>query len=139
MTLIFAIAAGLGVVATVEDLRRRTLPNWLTVGGLALCLGCSAAGGWHGFFRALAGATAGFAIFLPVHWLRGMGGGDVKLMAAFGALLGPSGALEAAVIAAIFGGAITAAVLMGKPRTAAIPYAPAIVLGSWFALLGGGS
>ena len=68
-----------------------------------------------------------------------MGGGDVKLMAAYGALLGPSGILLAALFAALFGGLCAAGTLLWKPRTAAIPYAPAIVLGAWVSLLGGGS
>ena len=68
-----------------------------------------------------------------------MGGGDVKLMAAFGTLLGPAGILLAALLGCIFGGIYAAAVLLCNPRTHAIPYAPAIVLGAWFSLLGGGS
>jgi prepilin peptidase CpaA len=123
----------------VEDLRRRTLPNWLTVTGLAAGLGLAALHGWHGLWLAAAGAAIGFAVLLPLFWMRGMGGGDVKLMAAFGALLGPSAVLPAAALAAIFGALLAAAVLVARPRAAAIPYAPAIVLGAWMILLGGGA
>ncbi len=44
-----------------------------------------------GALYALAGAAAGFAVFLIFYLLGGMGGGDVKLMAGFGALLGAGG------------------------------------------------
>ena len=37
---------------------------------------------------ALGGTVVGFAVFLIFYLLGGMGGGDVKLMAGFGALLG---------------------------------------------------
>jgi len=134
-----AVAAVLGLVAVEEDLRRRAVPNWLTAAGAAGGLVCSAAGGRHSFIMAAAGAAVGFLILLPFHWLRAMGGGDVKLMAAFGALLGPSGILLAAVFAAAFGGIAAAGALACKPRSRAIPYAPAIVLGAWVSLLGGGS
>ena len=68
-----------------------------------------------------------------------MGGGDVKLMAAYGALLGPSGILLAAVFTAVFGGLSAAGASLCNRRVPAVPYAPAIVLGAWISLLGGGS
>jgi prepilin peptidase CpaA len=138
MTAVVLLAIGLGVAAVVEDLRRRRVPNWLTAAGLAGGLGCAAWGGWHGLGTAVAGTLVGFLILLPFHWCGAMGGGDVKLMAVYGALLGPSGILLAAVFAAVFGGLSAAGTLLLKPRTAAIPYAPAIVLGAWISLLGGG-
>ena len=139
MTAVAATAAGLGLIAVAEDLRCRRVPNWLTAAGVAGGLACAAWAGWHGLGMAAAGAVAGFLILLPFHCCGAMGGGDVKLMAAYGALLGPSGILLAAVFAAVFGGLGAAAALIWKPRTAAIPYAPAIVLGAWLSLLGGGS
>jgi prepilin peptidase CpaA len=80
----------------------------------------------------------GFAIFLVFYLAGGMGGGDIKLMAAFGALLGPAGILLGALLAAPVGGAMAAAGVMWKGRTRSIPYAPAITLGAWLALLGRG-
>jgi prepilin peptidase CpaA len=134
----WAVAALLGLIAAEEDLRRRSVPNWLTAAGAAGGLVCAAGSGWHGLEMAAAGVVAGFLILLPFHWLRAMGGGDVKLLAAFGALLGPSGILLAAVFAAVFGGITAAGALAWRPGSRAIPYAPAIVLGAWVSLLGGG-
>ena len=129
------IAIGLGLAAVVEDLARRRVPNWLTAGGVAAGLACAAWGGWHGLGMAAAGALVGFLILLPFHWCGAMGGGDVKLMAAYGALLGPSGIL----LAAVFGGLSAAGASLCNRRAPTIPYAPAIVLGAWISLLGGGS
>jgi prepilin peptidase CpaA len=46
-------------------------------------------GGAGGLADGLLGCLLGFAVLLPFCVLGGMGGGDVKLLAAFGAWLGP--------------------------------------------------
>jgi prepilin peptidase CpaA len=137
MTASAAVAIGLGVFAVAEDLRRRQVPNWVTAVGAAAGLACAAQRGWHGLGIAAAGMVVGFLLLAPLHWRGGMGGGDVKLMAAFGVLLGPAGILVAAVLGAIFGALWAAGALWWNPRAATIPYAPAIVLGAWICLLGG--
>ena len=136
MTLALAIV--LGAAAVVEDVRRRRLPNWLTAGGVAAGMACAAWGGWRSLGMAAAGAAVGFLLLLPFHLLGAMGGGDVKLMAAYGAVFGPAGILIAGVFAAVFGGLSAAGALLWNRRARAIPYAPAIVLGACLSLLGGG-
>jgi prepilin peptidase CpaA len=127
----------LGCAAVASDLRRGTIPNWLTAGGVTAGLACGLASeGARGLGWAAAGAVAGFALFFAMHALGGMGGGDVKLMAAFGALLGPSGILMCALLAAVAGGLLAAASAIVSPGRPSIPYGPAIVLGAWLALLG---
>src|SRR4051794_3661577 len=135
MTLVWWLAAVLGVAASIADLRSRTIPNWLTLAGGIAGIVCAASMGWHSFGMALAGAAVGFLVMLPLNLCGAMGGGDVKLMAAFGTLLGPAGILAAAVFGAI-AGAIWAfgAALRG---VRAIPYAPAIAAGVWVSLVGG--
>ena len=132
------MAIALGCSAVVEDLRRGAIPNWVNlsaiVGGLVYH---SIHQGWRGLAIACGGAVLGFAIFLAVYCLGGMGGGDVKLMAAFGALLGPVGILTAAVLTSVIGALMAAASLALRRRRKAIPYGPAIVLGAWLALLAG--
>jgi prepilin peptidase CpaA len=97
----------------------------------------------------LAGSAAGFGVFLIFYLLGGMGGGDVKLMAGFGALLGPSGVLWAALLIAGLGGIMALGVIAwrrirriagGKnlengEEKESIPYAPAIALGVWLSLV----
>jgi prepilin peptidase CpaA len=137
MTVNDAAAVALGCAAVVGDLRHRTIPNWLSGAGVAAGLICGVwSGGARGGCMAVAGAAVGFAAFLLWHWLGGLGGGDVKLMAAFGALLGPSDIATAAVLAAIAGALLALAATLWKPRMATIPYAPAIVAGVWLVLLG---
>lgn len=128
----------LGAIAVFEDLRRRQIPNWLTGAGVMAGLLCGAAkSGWVGLGMAAGGAAAGFLLFLIFYLMGGMGAGDIKLLSAFGALLGPSGTIIAGLLAAVAGAVFAGAILLLKPRTRAIPYAPAIVVGAWLAMLGG--
>jgi prepilin peptidase CpaA len=145
--------AGLGgIAATVEDLARRRVSNWTSIAVLLGGVGCQMARqGWIGLPLALAGATCGFLVFLIFYVLGGMGAGDIKLMAGFGALLGYSKSFEAALWTAGVGGLIAIAVLAYQAlkglwkRTSSseskdvpsdsIPYAPAITLGVWLAMV----
>jgi prepilin peptidase CpaA len=139
MNMLLLIAIALGSLAAFDDLRRNAVSNWITaVAWLAGLLYHGIHQGWTGLGLAAAGSLLGFAVFLVFYWLGAMGGGDVKLMAAFGALLGPSGILLAALLAAPIGALIAALFLAWNWRRRSIPYAPAIVLGAWLALLGRG-
>jgi prepilin peptidase CpaA len=66
-----------------------------------------------------AGLIVGLLMFLPVFWLGGMGGGDVKLLSALGAWIGPGPALWMAAFTALAGGplAVLVAVWHGYART----------------------
>lgn len=148
MSLQVGLALFIGTVAVVEDLRFRTISNWTTMGAMAAGLGYHAAtGGWAGLGSSLIGLMVGFCAFLVFYLLGGMGGGDVKLMAGFGAILGGAVASgQAAIFAAGVGGILALAVLgfrwlravaqrqklSGSPF---IPYAPAITAGAWLTLL----
>jgi Flp pilus assembly protein protease CpaA len=128
------------LIAVAGDLRRRRIPNPLCV--CLFAVGVSTAlweFGFRGLESSLLGAVAGFCAFLIFYLAGGMGGGDLKLMAAYGAVLGTRGILLAALIAAAAGallalGYIGAATLR-KHRVASIPYAPAIVFGALAVLL----
>lgn len=143
------IAVLVGIAAVIDDLARRQISNWISVAALAGGLGWQAGQfGWMGLAYGAAGAAAGFAVFLLFYLLGGMGGGDVKLMAGYGALLGTGRLLEAALWTAGLGGVLALAVLtvrwarrkVAPPAVAgadaeSIPYAPAIALGAWLALV----
>lgn len=146
------LALFIGLAATIEDIARRQISNWIPVtaflGGLTLQV---AEHGWHGGLTSLLGAVAGFGAFFLFYWLGGMGGGDIKLMAGFGALLGWGQLREAVLWTAGCGGILAVAYLLanevrrawrkwrGQPgapeRIETIPYAPAITLGAWLALV----
>jgi prepilin peptidase CpaA len=93
--------------ACVTDVRSRRIPNALTFGAAATALLFhTVVGGPEAGLRSAAGWLVGCALFLPFFLLRGMGGGDVKLLAALGAWLGPSSALPLAVYTSIAGGVL---------------------------------
>jgi prepilin peptidase CpaA len=60
----------------------------------------------------------GFAVLFPFYLRRGMGAGDVKLMAAAGAYLDPSGALLAAAIALLAGVFLAVAIVTRRQAEA---------------------
>jgi prepilin peptidase CpaA len=72
------------------DLKRHRIPNVLTFSGLALGLLIqTTVFGLEGAVEAMFGMCIGLAVFTPFYLLGGMGAGDVKLMGALGAFLGP--------------------------------------------------
>jgi prepilin peptidase CpaA len=100
-----AVLVALG--GCVTDLRTRRVPNMLTLGAAAGALGFHLlVGGWAGLGWAAAGWLTGLALFLPFFALGGIGGGDVKLLAALGAWLGPGATVWLAIYAALAGGVL---------------------------------
>ena len=61
-------------------------------------------------------AGLGLALLLPFYVMRGVGAGDVKLLAALGALLGPQSLLLVALYAALIGGLLSLFVLARRGR-----------------------
>ena len=140
------LAAVLGFAASTTDLRNRTVPNWLTYSGvLSGLLWYGATEGLRGAGFSLAGAAVGFASLAVFFLMGGMGGGDVKLLAAFGALIGPGLIFQALLWIALLGGLGAAGSVLwhawrnrmrrsGTAQGDFIPYAPAIVGGVWLTL-----
>ena len=87
---VLIVLAPLLIGAAVYDVRYRKIPNWLTLGGVLLGFAINFAIGppEGGGVFALQGFAAGFGIYMVLYILRAMGAGDVKLMAAVGALVG---------------------------------------------------
>jgi len=114
---ITAAALLLAALACSTDLRSRRIPNALVLSGLiaGLVLNSHVAG-LAGVGASLAGAGLGLAMFLPFLLLGGMGGGDVKLMAALGSLVGPAGVVRLALATAILGGVLALARVLWEGR-----------------------
>ena len=76
------------LVCAVCDLRSYRIPNKLTFGGMLLGLGLAASTGSLPLAKAaLAGLVIGFVALLPASAVGAIGLGDVKLLAAVGALV----------------------------------------------------
>lgn len=100
-------------IAAATDLAARRIPNLLTFGAAAVgLLFHTVEGGLTGFGWAAAGWLVGAAVFFPFFALGGMGAGDVKLVAALGAWLGPLGAVQVAIAAALAGGLVAIVVML---------------------------
>lgn len=132
------------------DLRWRIVPNRLVL-PLALVLLATASASALieaqplRIVGALLGAAAMFAVYLAPALLtrRAMGMGDVKLALALGTVLGASGwqTWFLGVLAGFIAGAVAGLVLLLARRAtlrSRIPYAPAMLLGAWLALLAQG-
>lgn len=99
--------------ATWIDLNHHRIPNVLSLGGIILGVALHGwTSGFPGIITGLGGAAVGIAIFLPFHLAHGMGAGDVKLMAAAGAFLGPLNALLATGLSLAAGGTMAIIILL---------------------------
>ena len=117
----YAAALAIGFVACITDLRSRRIPNALTfsAAGAGLAFHVLAPGG-EGATTAVLGLLVGVAIFFVPCALGGLGAGDVKLLGALGAWLGPTGIFWAALYTGVAGGvlAIVVALASGYMRRA---------------------
>ncbi|MGE0814446.1 MAG: prepilin peptidase [Vicinamibacterales bacterium] len=106
-----AVLVAAGACAT--DLARARIPNSLTVPGIVVgVLAQTVLPGGHGVVASLLGGLAGLGVFFPFFALGGMGGGDVKLMAALGTWMGAPAILFVALYAALAGGVIAVGVAL---------------------------
>ncbi|MCR4401987.1 MAG: prepilin peptidase [Firmicutes bacterium] len=109
---LLVVAAG-----TWCDCRDRRIPNRLVTAGIAagLALGLFT-GGVHGLVESALGLLTGAAILFVPFALGWVGAGDVKLLAAIGAILGPRGVAYSILYGAVAGGVMSAIVLVRRRR-----------------------
>ena len=115
--LVIMLVVAAGSVAAVIDINTRRVPNGLT-GGVALAgvLLAATGVGRISLAAALVGGLLGLMVMLPGHLFGATGGGDVKLLAAFGTLLGPWDTIAAFFDTAIVGGLLAIGVAMQRGR-----------------------
>ena len=106
------------LAAAVFDVLYRRIPNWLTVGGVVLGIAMNAVIGppLAGIGFALAGLGVAFGIYVLLYALRAMGAGDVKLMAAVGALVGWERWFGIFFITALIGGTMALILVVARGR-----------------------
>jgi prepilin peptidase CpaA len=121
-----------GVAACVWDLRTQRIPNVLTLSAAVAAIAFHAATtGWSGAGFSVSGWLVGTLLFFPFFAVRGMGAGDVKLLAAFGAWLGPSDVLYVAIATAIIGALFALALIIARHRTQKTITHMSAMLSSW--------
>jgi prepilin peptidase CpaA len=110
-----ALVALFMAACAVVDFRTKKIPNWLTVPAAILGLAYSVAAPLGiGPLWSLTGLFVGFSLLL-MPWLLGGGGmGDVKMLAALGAWMGPLGVLTAFGLGAVIAAAGMILVLTGS-------------------------
>ncbi len=134
------------VALTFIDIDKMLLPDQITLPLLWLVLAASAAGIGIAPQQAIIGAACGYLSLWSVYWgfklltgKEGMGYGDFKLMAIFGALLGwqqlPLIILLSSVVGAVIGSVMLA--VQKKGQNTAIPFGPYIAAAGWIAMLWG--
>ena len=159
MPLVFIFLPILFAFACYGEIRSRRIPNWLTLSGMALGLGSGLIEGeLPGLWNSCLGLMIGGGIFLPFCLLGVVGGGDMKLMAATGAIVGYPLVLRVMTDICIAGGLLAVAImawngmlltgmansfriLFGMPRRPTglkkppmVPYGIAIALGTLYSL-----
>jgi prepilin peptidase CpaA len=115
MIQMLVLATGL-TAAVVTDVRTRRIPNWLTGSIAAAGFGLAAGGGHVTIAQALIGMLIGLALMLPGHVIGATGAGDVKLMAAIGAVVGVAAIVRIFLFTAIAGGVLAIAVALYRRR-----------------------
>jgi len=114
-------ALAVSLVACVTDVRSRRIPNVLTFGaaGAAILFQLFTAGP-QAALLSVAGWLVGVLLFAPVFALGGLGAGDLKLLGAIGAWLGPLKALYVVLLTGVAGGVMALVVMVarGYSRTA---------------------
>jgi prepilin peptidase CpaA len=114
-----ALAAG-ALTATIVDIRSRRIPNVLTGSMAAVGVGLAASGlSGISVGASVAGMVIGLLLMLPGHALGATGAGDVKLMAAVGAVIGIHVIVNAFLFTALAGGILAVAVAVRRRRLGA--------------------
>ena len=86
----FLFIIGILILASMNDLLYKKIPNWLTFSSLLFgIIFQSLFRGYDGFIFSLQGIGVGFVIPFVIYLAGGFGAGDVKLMAAIGSFVGP--------------------------------------------------
>ena len=139
--LVYAVVAPALVIITAIDIEHQIIPDVITLPGIALGL---VVGTYTiGYADSLLGFFAGGGLFylLAVLSNGGMGGGDIKYIAAVGALLGWQKVLLVIFIGAFLGSVVGVfqITVQKKSRKSLIPFGPFLATGTLVTLFYGNS
>jgi prepilin peptidase CpaA len=111
-------ALAVAIAAAVMDVQQQRIPNWLTYPAmLAGLLLRSYYFGWNGLLTGIAGCLLAAGIVFLFFAVRAIGAGDLKLLAALGALVGPQYSVTILLATAIAGGVLALAYASFRGRT----------------------
>ncbi|MBH0050271.1 prepilin peptidase [Pseudoalteromonas sp. SWYJZ19] len=144
--LLYIFVTWILVALTFIDIDHMLLPDQLTLPLLWLALIASVMGYTITPTDAIIGAACGYLSLWSVFWLfklltgkEGMGYGDFKLLAVFGALLGWQSLLTIILLSSVVGAIIGIALLsiQGKDKATPIPFGPYLAIAGWITMLWG--
>jgi len=144
--LLYIFVTWILVALTFIDIDHMLLPDQLTLPLVWLALIAAVAGITITPSDAVMGAAFGYLSLWSVFWLfklltgkEGMGYGDFKLLAVFGALLGWQSLLTIILLSSVVGAIIGIALLsiQGKDKATPIPFGPYLAIAGWITLLWG--
>jgi leader peptidase (prepilin peptidase)/N-methyltransferase len=127
------------IVVTFIDLDHRIIPDVITLPGIPICFAAGFALPTITYKDALLGILIGGGSLYVIAWAydritkkEGMGGGDIKLLAMIGAIVGWQGVLFTIFVASLVGTLAGLAVML-QSRTGlklAVPFGPFLSIGS---------
>ena len=144
--LLYIFVTWILVALTFIDIDHMLLPDQLTLPLVWLALIAAVMGITISPGDAIVGAACGYLSLWSVFWLfklltgkEGMGYGDFKLLAVFGALLGWQSLLTIILLSSVVGAIIGIALLsiQGKDKATPIPFGPYLAIAGWITLLWG--
>ena len=98
-------ALAVAIAAAVIDVQQHRIPNWLTYPAIVMGLLLRVCFfGRHGLLTAVGGCLLAGGIVFVFYAVRAMGAGDLKLLAALGAIVGPHYVVTILLTTAIAGG-----------------------------------
>lgn len=127
------------IVMTFIDIDHRIIPDVITLPGILIGLIASFALPTMGFKDAIIGMLVGGGSLWVVAWVYylltrkdGMGGGDIKLLAMMGTIIGLKGVIFTIFISSAVGTlvGVTLMIIKGKNMKFAVPFGPFLSIGA---------
>jgi prepilin peptidase CpaA len=105
------------MVAFYTDIRWMIIPNWLTLSaaGLGIVIQMIIYH-WSGLITSLIGFSVAFVLTLGLYLIKGVGAGDVKGLAALGAITGVDFTISVLIISLIYAGIVGLLILVVRGR-----------------------
>ena len=138
-TLIYYLFIAALLVVTFIDIDHRIIPDVITLPGIPICFAASFALSAITYKDALLGILIGGGSLFLVAWVysiitkkEGMGGGDIKLLAMMGAIVGWQGVFFTIFVASLVGTLAGLAVMLQsrKGMKLAVPFGPFLSIGA---------